>query len=198
MQAYPAGPQSSLQLGGAAEPYYGYANGFCKEFASICEFRTDNPRVIALTNDRWEAIAEVNAFVNKTYPQVADKILYGVEEKWTYPVAGKGGDCEDLALEKQRLLVEKGFPRSALLIEGVYDPQNESHAVLLVRTTKGDFILDNLVTLIRSAKELEEAGYRHVKVMDPTDFGKFRAVAGVSSPAGDVASASVPPEHPAP
>ena len=50
---------------------------------------------------------------------------------------------EDYVLAKRKLLMEAGFPRQALLITVVRDKKGEGHAVLTVRTDKGDFILDN-------------------------------------------------------
>ena len=46
-------------------------------------------------------------------------------------------------LLKRRMLVQRGFPESTLLITVVRDENNEGHAVLTVRTDGGDFVLDN-------------------------------------------------------
>ena len=59
-----------------------------------------------------------------------------------YPT-NKKGDCEDYVLLKRRILMERGWPESTLLITVVRDQNNEGHAVLTVRTDKGDFVLDN-------------------------------------------------------
>jgi hypothetical protein len=42
------------------------------------------------------------------------------------------------------MLMQAGLPREALLITVVWTPQNNGHAVLIVRTDKGDYVLDNL------------------------------------------------------
>jgi predicted transglutaminase-like cysteine proteinase len=67
---------------------------------------------------------------------------FGVIERWTYPDLGMG-DCEDYVLLKRRKLMELGWPQSALLITVVRDENGEGHAILTVRTTRGDYILDN-------------------------------------------------------
>ncbi len=67
---------------------------------------------------------------------------WGVVERWSYPDDGKG-DCEDYVLLKRRMLMQAGWPREALLITVVRDKKGEGHAVLTVKTDKGDFILDN-------------------------------------------------------
>jgi predicted transglutaminase-like cysteine proteinase len=69
-----------------------------------------------------------------------------VTDLWTLPLAEgrKTGDCEDYALEKIRTLAAQGVPRSALNIALAVTGWGESHAVLVVSTRSGDFVLDNL------------------------------------------------------
>ncbi len=54
------------------------------------------------------------------------------------------GDCEDYVLTKRKELAREGFPLSSMMIVVVNDLNDQGHAVLAVRTDKGDFILDNL------------------------------------------------------
>ena len=90
---------------------------------------------------------------------MTDMDHWGVVEKWSYPDDGKG-DCEDYVLLKRRMLMQAGWPREALLITVVRDKKGDGHAVLTVKTDKGDFILDNQeeTSLLWS-----ETGYRFVK-----------------------------------
>ena len=44
---------------------------------------------------------------------------------------------------KRRMLMQRGWPASALLITVVRDELGEGHAVLTVRTTSGDLVMDN-------------------------------------------------------
>jgi predicted transglutaminase-like cysteine proteinase len=53
------------------------------------------------------------------------------------------GDCEDIQLLKRKLLVEAGLPQRALRMIVVIDEEGQGHAVLMARTDRGDFILDN-------------------------------------------------------
>jgi predicted transglutaminase-like cysteine proteinase len=78
---------------------------------------------------------------------MTDADLFRKEEYWTYPVDGYG-DCEEYVLEKQRVLIEAGWPKSALLITVAKDIQNGGHAVLTVRTDHGDMILDNQIEAV--------------------------------------------------
>jgi len=84
---------------------------------------------------------------------------HGVVEKWSYPDDGYG-DCEDYVLLKQRLLAEAGWPRQALLITVVRDDKGEGHAVLTVKTDKGDYILDNQHPAVLP---WSETSYRYIK-----------------------------------
>lgn len=73
---------------------------------------------------------------------MTDMEQWGVVEKWSYPDTGRG-DCEDYVLLKRRLLIQAGWPREALLITVVRERNGDGHAVLTVKTDKGEFILDN-------------------------------------------------------
>jgi predicted transglutaminase-like cysteine proteinase len=109
---------------------------------------------------------------------------YGVVEKWAYPEDGYG-DCEDYVLLKRRMLMQIGWPRGALLITVVRDKKGDGHAVLTVRSDKGEFILDN-----QEAEILpwSETGYRYVKRQSQSDpnvwvsLGDNRPITYVASP----------------
>ena len=69
-------------------------------------------------------------------------------------------------LLKRRMLMEAGWPREALLITVVRDKKGEGHAVLTVKTDKGEFILDNQEEDILL---WSETGYRFVKRQSQSD-----------------------------
>jgi predicted transglutaminase-like cysteine proteinase len=96
---------------------------------------------VELTHKRRADLREVNDLVNRMVRPVSDMSLYGRIEHWTYP--NGEGDCEDYVLLKQRLLMERGWPAGALLITVVRDENNDGHAILTTRTSRGDFLLDN-------------------------------------------------------
>jgi len=121
-------------------PPIGYVN-FCQEHRADCR---PGPRFadrIQLTPAKFGQIEEVNTAVNTEIAPETDLDLYGKPEYWTYPTTK--GDCEDYVLLKRRILIERGFPETTLLITVVRDENDEGHAVLTVRTDKGDFVLDN-------------------------------------------------------
>ena len=121
-------------------PPIGYVN-FCREHDSECRPAERFADRIQLTAAKFQEIVRVNDAVNTDVAPVTDLELYGQPEVWAYP-SGKG-DCEDYVLLKRRLLAARGFPESTLLITVVRDENNEGHAVLTVRTDRGDLILDN-------------------------------------------------------
>jgi predicted transglutaminase-like cysteine proteinase len=121
-------------------PPIGYVN-FCREHDSECRPAERFADRIQLTAAKFQEIERVNDAVNTDVAPVTDLELYGQPEVWAYP-SGKG-DCEDYVLLKRRLLAARGFPESTLLITVVRDENNEGHAVLTVRTDRGDLILDN-------------------------------------------------------
>lgn len=122
-------------------PPIGYVT-FCREHQAECRPGRRFADRIQLTAAKFQEIEEVNSAVNTAVAPITDLELYGKPEVWTYPAASKG-DCEDYVLLKRRMLVQRGFPESALLITAVRDENNEGHAVLTVRTDGGDFVLDN-------------------------------------------------------
>ncbi|HET7411031.1 MAG TPA: transglutaminase-like cysteine peptidase [Pararhizobium sp.] len=115
---------------------------FCKRFHEQCEAHATDIHAPKLTAHGWELVRQINSTVNVSLMPETDKKLYGREEFWTYPEAA--GDCEDYVLLKQYMLEQRGFKPSDLLITVVRKPDGEGHAVLTLRTEKGDYILDNL------------------------------------------------------
>jgi predicted transglutaminase-like cysteine proteinase len=104
---------------------------------------SEAPRKIELSPENWEMLVRTNTRVNREIKPVPDQKHFGRVNVWVYPTDGKG-DCKAYALVKQRKLIAAGFPREALLITIVWTKENQGHAVLMARTDKGDYILDNL------------------------------------------------------
>lgn len=103
---------------------------------------------VSLTDALWTDLQEVNNHFNTAITAASDRDIYGVEEFWTFPSRGYG-DCEDFVLAKRAALIERGWPASTLLVSVVMQPNGEGHAVLMVRTDRGDLILDNQQALIK-------------------------------------------------
>ncbi len=116
---------------------------FCRARPTECTPHDAVVGAVALSEPLWQQLLAVNTAVNQQIVPVTDADLYQVEEFWTYP--NGYGDCEDYVLAKRRALIEAGWPASTLLITVVKQANGEGHAVLLVRTDRGDLVLDNQV-----------------------------------------------------
>ncbi len=97
--------------------------------------------------------------------------FYHTEEVWTLPETY--GDCEDYVLLKRKWLVERGWPTGDLLITVVFDEVGDGHAVLLARTSGGEFVLDNKTDVVR---RWQETAYRYVKRQSVEDPNRWVSV----------------------
>jgi len=156
----PAGnSQTSIPIGHAE---------FCKTRRNECEKNPNPISAMKLTQDRWQELLNINSRYNSAIVPVTDMDLYGVEEFWTY--ANGYGDCEEYVLDKRRALTSMGWPASILLISVLRQASGEGHAVLMVRTDRGDLILDNQSALI---KVWNETPYLFLKRQSQADSGKW-------------------------
>ena len=130
----------------------------CQQMPQECSVKSTTTEAPILTKKRWSQLVAANVGANLTIEPLTDQEFYGVEEHWTYPVSY--GDCEDYVLMKRKTLMDQGWPASSLLITVVKRENGEGHAVLTVRTDRGDFILDNLESkIVRWTK----TPYRYLK-----------------------------------
>jgi predicted transglutaminase-like cysteine proteinase len=137
-----------MRVYGQTSPPIGYVQ-FCERMPFECDGDGHPDARIDLSPQRLAEVDRLNRAVNREIKPATDLELYGLDEYWTYPDERKKGDCEDYVLLKRKMLVQRGWPQSALLITVVRDERQEGHAVLLMRTVQGDFILDNKTDDIR-------------------------------------------------
>jgi predicted transglutaminase-like cysteine proteinase len=147
-----------VSVGASARPPIGWIE-FCAERVRECDTRAVEPRDVVLTAKAWKDLVRVNKWVNDTVRPITDHEHWGVVERWSYPDDGYG-DCEDYVLLKRRMLMQAGWPRQALLITVVRDKRGDGHAVLTVKTDRGEFVLDNQNEDILL---WSDTGYRFVK-----------------------------------
>ena len=107
-----------------------------------------------------QLVSAVNAGVNRLIRYRPDRATYGQLDFWANPstTLNRGaGDCEDYAILKMAVLADAGIPRSAMSIVVVKDQRRDVyHAVLSVRTTQGNFILDNVRQEVLADTELPD------------------------------------------
>lgn len=153
----------------AAEPAFMHTGGrttqpvghyeLCQQLPQECNQRTPGRAPVELTRKLWATIVKVNNSVNSRVAPRTDMEMWGKEEVWSFPNSGFG-DCEDYALEKRRELMSIGVPAGDLLMTVVRQRNGDGHAVLTVRTSLGEFILDNLQPKVLS---WTNTGYTYLK-----------------------------------
>jgi predicted transglutaminase-like cysteine proteinase len=166
----------SFETGGSARPIGAWVK-FCEQFATECGVNTAEPAAIELTPQIWNTIVAINRRVNTRVKPITDKDHWGLLDRWEFPDDGMG-DCEDFQLLKRRLLVERGLPRRAMRMTVVIDELGEGHAVLTIRTDRGNYILDNKTSAILPE---DQTGYVFVK-RESQDIVGWVSLGGRNSP----------------
>jgi predicted transglutaminase-like cysteine proteinase len=173
---------SSMTVGDVTRAPIGWVE-FCSEYKGECDTKPSQARDVVMSQRAWNDLVKVNDWVNDTIKPMTDLEHWGVVERWNYPDDGYG-DCEDYVLLKRKMLMKSGWPREALLITVVRDKKGDGHAVLTVKTDRGEFILDNQESDILA---WNKTGYRFVKRQSQSDpnvwvsLGEPRAPATVSA-----------------
>lgn len=159
-------PAFAREGGLTTTPFGAYQ--FCRSHRSECGPDLPAAAHIDLTEALWSQLIAVNDDVNSKIAPESDEQLYGQQEYWTYPTTA--GDCEDYVLAKRRALIGDGMPASALLIAVVRRVDGEGHAVLMVRTDRGDLVLDNLTATILT---WDRTPYQYLKRQSEVDAGRW-------------------------
>ena len=124
-----------------------------------------------MNQSNWNDLLKVNYDANVQIAPATDSELYGTPEFWTY--SNTAGDCEDYVLVKRRALMNMGWPPAALLITMVIRNNGEGHAVLTVRTDRGDLVLDNIE---KEVKLWNETNYTYLKRQSKNHTGKWETI----------------------
>lgn len=166
--AQPAQAQSAFMSTGniTSQPIGHYE--FCQTTPDECNISFNQTAPVKLNEALWEKVILINNSVNQRIEPVTDLELYGKEEHWAYPTTA--GDCEDYVLLKRRELAQAGIPLSSMLITVVRKPDGEGHAVLTLRTDRGDFILDNLDDTV---KNWQDTDYTYLKRQAANHTGRW-------------------------
>jgi predicted transglutaminase-like cysteine proteinase len=167
---------SAAAVTGEARPVFGWVD-FCRRHPRECVLDTAEAPVITLTPRIWQTIVSTNRKVNVGIQAITDQEHLGVPDRWDLPDDGYG-DCEDFQLLKRKLLAETGLPRRAMRITVVIDEKGEGHAVLMIRTDRGDFILDNKTSAVLPWRQ---TGYVYVKREGQAGAG-WVSLGGATSP----------------
>ncbi len=137
---------------------------FCMDHGQECEPGTVPGAVITLTGETLESLDLINRSINRRIRPVTKAYVGGLG-RWA--VNPSAGDCNDYAVTKRHELVKKGFPVSALLLAVARTSWGEGHLLLIVRTDRGDLVLDNLETTIRPWNHTDYAWIKRQSPIDP-------------------------------
>jgi predicted transglutaminase-like cysteine proteinase len=162
--------QDFMRTGGRTTQPVGHYE-FCQREPAECRQKTTKQAPVELTRKLWAAMIDINNAVNGSVNPRTDMDIWGKQEVWSYPTSI--GDCEDYALEKRRRLMELGVPAGDLLLTVARQKNGDGHAVLIVRTSRGEFILDNLEQRVLAWSNTE---YTYLKRQSERNSGAWIAV----------------------
>lgn len=116
-----------------------------------------------LTSDWMPTLERINREVNAA-------ITFKPDDKDSWDVDAKIGDCDDYTVTKKKRLVEAGVPRGAMRAAYVLPVDEISHVFLVVSTVHGDFVLDNQTDEVYS---LDRAKLLRLSIQDYSDPRKW-------------------------
>ncbi|MBB3562636.1 putative transglutaminase-like cysteine proteinase [Rhizobium sp. BK512] len=121
---------------------------FCARNPDECTVRGDVSEV-PLSPVAEKQLGDINASVNRS--------IHPTDERQgdVWQVNVKAGDCEDFALTKRDHLIAMGWSSKALRIAVTKTPAGKGHAVLVVKTDRGDLVLDNRTNAIKGWKDTD-------------------------------------------
>jgi predicted transglutaminase-like cysteine proteinase len=154
-----------IQVGNKSNTPIGWTQ-FCATYTSECNTKPTKPRDVVLDDNAWKFLVGINKWVNVNIKPMTDMDHYGMIQWWRYPDDGVGA-CHSYALLKRRMLIKAGWPRTALLMTIVHEANGEGHAVLTVKTDRGEYILDNLDERIHLWSETPYRFYKRQSQSDP-------------------------------
>lgn len=131
--------------------------------------------MIVLSKEKWKEIDEVNRRINSQVQYVSDPEQFGKPDFWE--IVENQGDCDDYALTKRNELMKLGYSADDLRIATCWaedefgNPgQGEYHAVLVIYTDFGDYVLDNRYEEVMPWDQLP---YDWHKIQGPDKFWKY-------------------------
>lgn len=128
---------------------------FCAKHKSECA--GGGRGEVTMTPNLLAVLKHVNGQVNRAIRPQRD-----TADVWE--LNPTSGDCEDYVLSKRSALIRQGVSAGALRIAYTHTRRGEPHAVLVVRTSQGDYVLDNLTNTV---KTLRASGYNIRSMSSP-------------------------------
>ena len=158
---------------------------FCLRYPDDCKSNpTENGR-IDLNEATLKLLDRVNRDVNAAINPMVKAYGSDIQDGWT--ISPAMGDCNDYAVTKRHELLQNGLPAQALRLSVVKTASGIGHLVLVVVTTKGDLVLDNLTETIRPWQNTD---YHWLKIQSATD-ARFWYEVKATSPSVSQASRKI-------
>jgi predicted transglutaminase-like cysteine proteinase len=137
---------------------------FCIRYPSDCKSASTGSERIELNGENSELLKRVNQSVNAAIIPTPKAHGADPEDGWT--IAPAAGDCNDYAVTKRHELLRSGLPAKALRLSVVETASGIGHLVLVVATTRGDIVLDNLTEEMRPWQNTD---YDWLKIQSAAD-----------------------------
>jgi predicted transglutaminase-like cysteine proteinase len=144
---------------------------FCLRRPESCK-STSTADVFDVDAARLAELDDVNRSINRRIRPQSKRHLRHVGGYWEVNPAA--GDCNDFAVSKREELIRRGWPSHRLLLSAVRTATGEEHLVLVVRSDRGDLVLDNLA---RSVRPWSQTGYEWLIIQSDEDPNTWVAVA---------------------
>jgi predicted transglutaminase-like cysteine proteinase len=132
---------------------------FCLRYPSDCKSNPTEDERIELNAETSDLLKRVNHSVNISIIPTLKSYGSNLGDGWT--IAPNTGDCNDYAVTKRHELLENGLPSKALRLSVVKTASEIGHLVLIVATTNGDVVMDNLTAAIRP---WQTTAYQWIKI----------------------------------
>jgi len=144
-----------------ADSYFGSS---CNAERLVCASKLRgqllNAVAIAQRQDEQEAVRSINSAVNARLKYRTDLDTYGVPDYWATAseILQRGtGDCKGYAILKMWMLLAAGFDPSQIRLQLVKIPATgQDHAILVVNTTAGQLVLDNIKIDVRNDYDVKD------------------------------------------
>jgi predicted transglutaminase-like cysteine proteinase len=137
---------------------------FCLRYPADCKSDQTETVAIELNAATSELMNNVNQDVNAAILPMHKSEEIDIQDGWT--IAPTAGDCNDYAVTKRHELLQRGLPANALRLAVVKTASGIGHLVLVVATTRGDLVLDNLTETIRPWQSTK---YHWLKIQSASD-----------------------------
>jgi len=137
---------------------------FCLRYPSDCKSDSMESERIDLNSETMDLLKRVNRDVNMSIIPAVKSYGLNLGDGWT--IGPDLGDCNDYAVTKRHEFLERGLSSKALRLAVVKTASGVGHLVLVVATTHGDIVLDNLTDVIRPWQITD---YHWLKIQSSTD-----------------------------